>query len=53
MVAFDHMRMKLSQFEWAYHMLEIYRKVFTNDENLDQPLSSNKMQSVPKKKMKA
>jgi hypothetical protein len=32
MVAFDHMRIKLSYFEWAYKMLEVYRKLFTNDD---------------------
>lgn len=34
MVAFDHMRLKLSYFEWAYQVLDIYRKVFTNDDVL-------------------
>jgi len=37
MVAFDHMRVKLSQFEWAYQMLDIYRKLFTNEEEEKQP----------------
>ena len=32
MVAFDHMRIKLSYFEWAYNMLDIYRKLFNNDD---------------------
>ena len=32
MVAFDHMRIKLSQFEWAYKMLDIYKKLFNNDD---------------------
>jgi hypothetical protein len=32
MVAFDHLRLKLSYFEWAYHLLDIYRKVFTNED---------------------
>lgn len=35
MVAFDHMRVKLSQFEWAYSMLDIYAKLFKNDEQED------------------
>lgn len=33
MVAFDHMRVKLSQFEWAYQMLDLYRQLFTNEDS--------------------
>ena len=32
MVAFDHMRIKLSYFDWAYKMLDIYKKLFNNDD---------------------
>lgn len=32
MVAFDHMRIRLSYFEWAYQLLDIYKKVFSNDD---------------------
>lgn len=31
MIAFDHLRLKLSDFEWAYHFLEIFAKVVSND----------------------
>jgi len=31
MVAFDHMRFKLSYLEWAYKFLDIYSKLFKND----------------------
>lgn len=39
MVAFDHMRVKLSKFEWAYSMLDIYAKLFKNDEQEDKTSS--------------
>ena len=46
MVAFDHMRMKLSYFEWAYQLLDIYKKLFPNDdladENVDQSSEEQK-----------
>jgi hypothetical protein len=32
MVAFDHMRIKLSYFDWAYKMLDIYKRLFNNDD---------------------
>jgi hypothetical protein len=34
-VAFDHMRLKLSYLEWAYRFLDIYRKLFTNEDELN------------------
>ena len=46
MVAFDHMRVKLSQFEWAYHMLDIYKQLFTNDDVVG---SATQGQSKPQK----
>jgi hypothetical protein len=39
MVAFDHMRVRLSQFEWAYSMLDIYAKLFKNDDNTEEKAS--------------
>lgn len=43
MVAFDHMRVKLSQFEWAYSMLDIYAKLFKNeDQEGDKPAQVKK-----------
>lgn len=33
MVAFDHMRVKLSYLEWTYKLLGIYKKIFKNDED--------------------
>jgi len=41
MVAFDHMRIKLSYFDWAYKMLDIYRKLFTNDDVIGDEGSDN------------
>lgn len=35
MVAFDHMRLKLSYFEWAYEFMDIYSRLFTNDDNIE------------------
>jgi hypothetical protein len=32
LVAFDHMRVKISYLEWAYRFLDVYRKLFKNDE---------------------
>jgi hypothetical protein len=32
MMAFDHMRVRLSQFAWAYKMLDVYKRLFTNDD---------------------
>lgn len=42
MVAFDHMRVKLSYFEWAYTMLDVYKKFFTNDDEVNTYGSSSK-----------
>lgn len=33
MVAFDHMRLNLSDFEWAYRFLDIFEKVISNDKD--------------------
>jgi hypothetical protein len=35
MVAFDHMRFKISYLEWAYLFLDIYAKLFTNDDVIE------------------
>lgn len=35
MVAFDHMRFKLSYLEWAYKYLGIYGKYFNNDDQME------------------
>eukprot|EP00347_Sterkiella_histriomuscorum_P018145 403346620 len=35
MVAFDHMRFKLSYLEWAYMYLDLYQRFFTNEEQID------------------
>ena len=35
MVAFDHMRMNLSDFEWAYRFLDIFEKVISNEKEDD------------------
>lgn len=35
MVAFDHMRFKLSYLEWGYKFLDVYRKLFKNDDTID------------------
>jgi hypothetical protein len=43
MVAFDHMRIKLSYFEWAYNMLDIYRKLFNNDDIMGEEGGSKQM----------
>ena len=32
LVAFDHMRVSMSQLEWAYAMVTIYGKMLSNDE---------------------
>ncbi len=37
MVAFDHMRLKLKHFEYAYELLELYKKLFKNDEEKPEP----------------
>lgn len=36
MVAFDHMRIKLSYFDWAYKMLDVYKKLFRNDDIVEE-----------------
>ena len=35
MVAFDHMRFKLSYLEWAYKFLDVYKRFFTNDDVIE------------------
>ena len=35
MVAMDHMRVKISQFEWTYMLLDIYKQLFSNDLDLN------------------
>jgi ribonuclease Z len=32
LVAFDHMRIRLSHLEWAYHITELYSKLLSNDD---------------------
>jgi len=32
MIAFDHMRLRLSGFEWTWQLLDVYEKCFKNDE---------------------
>ena len=32
MIAFDHLRVSCSQLEWAYAMVDVYRKLIRNDE---------------------
>lgn len=51
MVAFDHMRLKLSYFEWAYQLLDIYRRVFTNDDVLDAGYGANLEDKIKSKKL--
>lgn len=52
MVAFDHMRIKLSYFDWAYKMLDIYRKLFTNDDIIGDEGSDNPGKQSSKNKQK-
>ena len=43
LIAFDHLRLKLQDFEWAYHFLEIYDATISNEskkeekEKVDEP----------------
>ena len=32
LIAFDHMRLSLSQLEWAYAMVSVYKELLSNDE---------------------
>lgn len=45
MMAFDHMRVRLSQFEWAYKLLDVYKRLFTNDD-VDAPSTGAKPDGV-------
>ena len=33
LIAFDHLRLSLSQLEWAYELVPVYAELFTNDSN--------------------
>ena len=35
MVAFDHLRLRLSDFDWAYKILPIFKKVISNDKEVE------------------
>ncbi len=34
-VAFDHMRFRVSYLEWAYKFIDIYSKLFKNDDIIE------------------
>jgi hypothetical protein len=34
-VAFDHMRFRVSYLEWAYKFIDIYAKLFKNDDVIE------------------
>jgi ribonuclease Z len=35
LVAFDHMRFRISYLEWAYKFIDIYAKLFKNDDVIE------------------
>jgi hypothetical protein len=37
LVAFDHMRLEIKTLEFAYHAVELYRKLLQNDFNSENP----------------
>ena len=60
MIAFDHLRVSLSQLEWAYAMVPVYSKLIRNDEEsiinaegiVDQAEQEESKQTTPKKEKK-
>jgi len=50
MIAFDHMRLSLSHFEFAYKMVEIYKKLLSNEDDKDDKENGKNGASSPKNK---
>ena len=36
MIAFDHMRLKLKDFEWAYKYIHIFQEVLSNEKEKEE-----------------
>lgn len=55
MIAFDHTRLSLSHFEWAYKMILVYQKLLTNEDpedNTEKKQDNNKQPKVKPQKQK-